>query len=485
MASAFGKLERAYTVFELIFLTTYCIYCWCFLTPSLVYYAYRFYSLRRTPTINKRHHRLVRVINIAIGIYIVFSKPSLMFAALTGSSRTDNCFKTHINCSIAQTISDIADSISSHGWPTLLLIRLWLIYFETTYNDQFCEGQWVQFINPKCIELQANSLVYRVRNTLGKEQWVMRYIFTSYYVFSLCIGVLLIILLPTHKLDAVLKGPVLILFIILWYKTPKNTDALKVHHEMKLILAIVGVDVICFITYSIIMAHITNEEYRIYCICVFQTWFATGHLLYALCTTKWVLTYSGLHVPSIDKLRAYVHSNSPETVQTESLAEILSQRQSLNTFMTYLCSEWSMESLLCIIECCQFKAFARNNGYHSDENELDVLSLPLDKLPQSAIVYDSELSLKEKLTKIVRKYVSEGSTLQVNIGHDVRCKLESLCEEDKGDINYYLCFDVVLIELFYLIQDSYFRFVNAGGLKLSISEPTSPSQSQSPPICIP
>eukprot|EP01083_Nonionella_stella_P222522 793949_1 len=96
---------------------------------------------------------------------------------------------------------------------------------------------------------------------------VMRYLFTSYYVFSLCVGLSLIILQPTHKLDA-----------------------LNVPHEMKLILAIVGVDVGCFYR---IFHH--NGTY-----CAFQTWFATGHLLYALCTTKWVLTYSGLHVPSID-----------------------------------------------------------------------------------------------------------------------------------------------------------------------------------------
>eukprot|EP01083_Nonionella_stella_P224356 798711_1 len=148
-------MASTFSTFELIFLVAYCLYCWCFLTPLLLYYAHRFYSLRRAPTIHKRHYRIVLVINVAIAIYIIFSKPTLMFAALTGSSRSDNCFKSHTNCSIAQTISDVADTISSHAWPTLLVIRVWLIYFQTTYNDQYRQGQWTQFINPRTLELQA------------------------------------------------------------------------------------------------------------------------------------------------------------------------------------------------------------------------------------------------------------------------------------------------------------------------------------------
>eukprot|EP01084_Bolivina_argentea_P058532 106873_1 len=159
----------SFSTFKLAFGICYCILCWCLLAPLLFYYTYQFYLLRKTPIIFKRHYRIVIVINLVISIYIIFSRPFLIISTLTGSTTDDNCLKSTTNCSIWQTISDVSDSISSHGWTSLLVVRTWFIYFETTYNKHYSKGQWTQFINPKTIETQINKWQFRFRNTLGKE----------------------------------------------------------------------------------------------------------------------------------------------------------------------------------------------------------------------------------------------------------------------------------------------------------------------------
>eukprot|EP01083_Nonionella_stella_P093620 262428_1 len=492
MASPFSTFELAFTI-------SYCIYCWCFLTPLLLYYVHQFYRLRRTPIIFKRHYRIVIVINIVISAYIIVSRPSLIIAVLYGAiePRTHNCFNTTSECSVWQTTADTSAVLTQHGWTSLLALRMWLIFFETAYNEEVSKGKWTQFIDPTSVELQNKHWAFRFRNTFGKERWLLCCVFAPIY---LClVGFNMHILVhSSFRFDEVLYIPTMLVIIILLCKTSRYSDVLKMRHEMRLLLRCIACDVLCSAIYFVLWFFTTSYERRVYLIYGFGILMPLLQTGYALCTTKWVLSYSGLYTPGSTQLMMFMHSTSTSkkayssSKRPKSLSDLLSKTETLHLFMKYLCNEWSMEALLCVIECCQFKKYIQNNHKGTSDSlfeDTTGLRLPTESLPRSVIVYDSELSVMEKMQRIVDKYIRTDGEFEVNIGHQCRENLMRMRDDgEMSDSDLYQCFDELLNDLLNLMQDSYFRFVNEGGLphKPSLSDRETISsqmtQSNSPPL---
>eukprot|EP01083_Nonionella_stella_P023122 63941_1 len=453
--------------FALGFTISFWLLCWCLLTPLLFYHLYRFYTLKESAIIHKRHYRIVIVINIIISVYLTVSRPCFILAVMEGSTGPNhNCLKalhdanTFEECSILQTIADLTDSATNHGWTTLLLMRMWLIFFETAYNQEVTKDdhKWTQFIQ---IHTQSahKPWTQNVRHTLGNEYWILTRLWIPYYIFMICFSLFSLVIHTTFNYYPLLYIPIFIGFGYLWSKTSDSSDVLKVRHEMRLILRCAAFGLLIWMLYSVLLSHAHLQSYRVYIIYTFETFFAAWTTVYALCTTKWVISYSGLDSSKSKKQKR----------QSNPLTDILATTTTLHVFMKHLCNEWSMESLLCVIECYQFKQFIKNKSNpitFGNKTLLKHVILDTATLPQSSIVFDTELCATDKMKQLVDKYIRVDSRFQVNIGHHCRENLVSMCDQAKGmtDVDLYQCFDEVMSELMDLMYDSYYRFVNVGGL---------------------
>merc|ERR1711920_134193 len=54
------------------------------------------------------------------------------------------------------------------------------------------------------------------------------------------------------------------------------------------------------------------------------------------------------------------------------------------------------------------------------------LALPFDKLPQSSIVYDLEMSNAEKAYELFQKYIRQGSDYEINISGGLRVQYNNM-----------------------------------------------------------
>eukprot|EP01083_Nonionella_stella_P233039 821488_1 len=464
------------TIAEIVLTIGLCLLCWCVLAPILFYYAYKFYQLRRNPVIFKRHYRIVLAINMMVAIYIIFSRPfRIISATFYGPSDANQCFSSVNSCSVVAIIYNISSSISSHGFTSLLVIRLWFICYHTIYNHHQSRGQWIKCIDPSSVESHENAWIFRIHRTLGDERWTLTRVFIPYYILTMSISLLSNMnTTSVIRFDLVFYVVLIILIIVLWLKTPKYYDVLKTRQEMVFVLKCVGVEVILLAIYAV-SESAANEEYETYIRIFASACFAIIHALFALRTTRWVLFSSGLYIPEITRLvKRMTESNEPrerkKSSQLDLLYDTLSVKESLDAFMTHLCDEWCMESLLFVIECWQFKDCIVK--YHSDESNatyvhklttINTLRLPTNALPQSIIAYDKTLSMSKKVKRMANKYIHDGSEFQLNISFQMKHDVLMLCADEKqlnemSHEQYYQCFDEILDEILLLMRPSYYRF---------------------------
>jgi hypothetical protein len=151
--------------------------------------------------------------------------------------------------------------------------------------------------------------------------------------------------------------------------------------------------------------------------------------------------------------------------------------------MQHLLTEFSAESLLCIVECWQMKLYFLHvqqqaqeqeqehkqnlSGEDLTQTEFDInptlhgFILPDSELPHSSIVWDSANSFKMKTEQLIEKYITSGSEFAVNISSRCRKRvLKSIKQMSEHDYQrMYALFDDVLIDLLELLADSHQRFV--------------------------
>jgi len=129
--------------------------------------------------------------------------------------------------------------------------------------------------------------------------------------------------------------------------------------------------------------------------------------------------------------------------------------------MQHILSEFSAENLLFIVEVTQFQMYCR-----------DVLNIGKEimvKLPdaktfaQSAIVFDDEMTLHEKVEKLIEKYILNSAEFQINISYNVFWNLKSFVDDKEklqtlDNVKLSNVFDDSLKQIYALSGDSYSRF---------------------------
>ena len=123
-----------------------------------------------------------------------------------------------------------------------------------------------------------------------------------------------------------------------------------------------------------------------------------------------------------------------EQKQPVTLADILQHYRTFNALMDHLVKEFSTENLLCITEFMQFKV------WHFEQNMAQLLvfgvqvQLPLHnpKVPQSALVNRTDLTVIDKVQALVWKYVVTGADLEgmyicINLNTHKKQTIDRLC----------------------------------------------------------
>ncbi|ETN97407.1 hypothetical protein RFI_40122, partial [Reticulomyxa filosa] len=128
-------------------------------------------------------------------------------------------------------------------------------------------------------------------------------------------------------------------------------------------------------------------------------------------------------------------------------------------------------NLLGIVELTQFQQF-----YHFDRVNLDTrnsntdirnsnvdefISLPMEKIPRSSIVFNKDLTIFQKCACLCEKYVLPGSVHELNLSYKTRQRLVEDHKQlfsSKSIAECACIFDIVVQETTSLIFDSFWRF---------------------------
>eukprot|EP00485_Elphidium_margaritaceum_P016821 CAMPEP_0202725010 /NCGR_PEP_ID=MMETSP1385-20130828/178531_1 /ASSEMBLY_ACC=CAM_ASM_000861 /TAXON_ID=933848 /ORGANISM="Elphidium margaritaceum" /LENGTH=219 /DNA_ID=CAMNT_0049390865 /DNA_START=1 /DNA_END=663 /DNA_ORIENTATION=+ len=119
--------------------------------------------------------------------------------------------------------------------------------------------------------------------------------------------------------------------------------------------------------------------------------------------------------------------------------QILSSELSLNAFMAHLIKEFSIESLLSLIEFCQFRNYGMES-FHIEAASLAQIEIdwPVHaKLPLSDIVHanaqseiaDEFASYKHKAHALYVKYIVKDADFEINISYRLKQKLHRLMDD--------------------------------------------------------
>ena len=325
---------------------------------------------------------------------------------------------------------------------------------------------------------------------------------------------------------------------IIYYNIPRQQiEIFKIKKQTDKMMICWVSFVVCFGFYLGLRVFITDPEYQFIIILPFQYAFTAIYFWGGLLSTRYVLIECDL-VERINTERSMslkkVVANMIEIPQLTgnvengvnglshlSLARILSSRVSFNAFMSHLLKEFSSENLLCILECWQFKSMVNDknqeneikfNGNSTPSSTIDntsknednnnnvdeiagdnatkyisfhelLLNEALkqytfpskDDIPQSIIVYDNKMTIEEKATKLINKYVysPKGCLFEVNISSPCKYsmirKSMEINEIEMTLQQLYDLFDEMILELIRLLNDSHVRFLQTEDYKQLIA----------------
>ena len=145
------------------------------------------------------------------------------------------------------------------------------------------------------------------------------------------------------------------------------------------------------------------------------------------------------------------------------LRHILKHKESYYLFMEYLLHEFSHENLLALTEMVQFQSHALELGPMPSNMEAQdelVMTLAHD-IPQSAIVNDANMTLKEKARALIGKYLLNSSEFSLNVPHSVRAHYARLFHSDSNQSEAIEArmFELAWTHTARLMKDSFSRFV--------------------------
>ena len=478
------------------------IFSWI-LSLIILYYLLIYSQMRSTPIIKKRYGSLVILCNFIILFCISFSRVIISFE-----------YVNIIDNKILISFGHISFSIGLHTFCYLHLVRYFLLYFDIKYIIINQQNKWFHFIDTT---MHADdSFFIKYRNKCGKQSYMLKLVLIPVTISS---GIALFAYyLKDFKAIILLNGILLTIpligFILIAIKIPTFHDQFLIKKELKIFIFFVIIQLLCFISYGVLSITVFNgNDYNGNS----NIYFEFGFLLFSnilffilsLLTTYWVLyvsnafkahmyrikfsvkqmikppilssrtdhcnieyrqstDYSTKFVFSRDKdksasvlLDGYSHytvqSYTP-TKQMINLKTLLKNEYGFSAFMAHVQLEFSMEMLFAIIEMTQFSVFYGSKKAY--------IKLPKN-IPQSSIVYNTNLSLFNKIKMLYNKYIKNGAEFELNLSVSIKrsLKYNLINIKNKSERKCSNIFNDIISECLDLLQESYQRFRETNAYK--------------------
>eukprot|EP01084_Bolivina_argentea_P102970 184463_1 len=468
---------------HLVFLVLWLIIFYFMSLPIMLYYLRLYYLNRNHPIIHKRYYYVVILIVFVLILLIAIDKSFYIIALTIANETSDLQDKNKQLPYILSIISSILYLICTPSVGCAFAARAYLLYYDHKWMLASNKGRWAHLITDY-YKTHTNWYI-KHRATFGNPKFVF-----SKILIPICIVCSLLVLTAkfvSQALGAIIVNLIyifLIVFIlVIYHRIPTHsTDCFLIKKEIKMQL-ILGLLTVIFTTIYVIFKDFAFNGHRYYFfICPAQIIFTTIYVLVALVSTRWVMIDSGLSFKrDRNEKQEYSRTISISTTRQTSpisLRQILKSREGFEAFFNFVFSEFSSESLLCIVECFQWKSFIQSIASATDtlnlDSHLEHFSLPTHngKFPMSAIVYNEELKAHEKFNALIEKYISGFAVYEVNISFVTRTNLMNLYQRvnqtEKGCLMFneemnkqelYVIFDQVLSELISLLKGSKRRFV--------------------------
>ena len=470
------------------FLSTICCLFTTFLFllvyfPFLLYHFIRYYRRRRHIVFRKRRN------------YITHSEVSLFLIKIVYGAIMYNAFLIFDTTTITFNILLCIDECLLMFILYLFVWRFLILHYDLNWTVAVVSNEWQVLLN----STQQNWYIMN-RKTLGSSRYVfIHYILPSIFIswmFMIC-NVFAANYLRHHHVAqynkywgifevaaAMIEVVPFLILIIIFYKTRRNKfdDQFYILSELKYIFICLLVDNIFNI--SVFACDIFMSDYDIYYyiispavsynFCWGSQWIAS------LISTKWVnkrvesiVLYNqyqvvrkklsfGVDQPSMSTvqflqitrgnrqnygsgLSSTSHSgteNYNHNANRDLFFKLLSSSQGVHAFINHLSKEFSVETLLFIIEVIQFQNYIKDRCKYDLMPEIpgsslyEKISFPAD-MPQSDIVFTADIderdllySLKLKAVRLFEKYIRTQSGLEVNISYRCRQRLTELMGND-------------------------------------------------------
>eukprot|EP01084_Bolivina_argentea_P144235 253123_1 len=499
---AFNTTQVMYTAMAAIFFFV--------LGPIVIYFTHIFWFHRHNLFITKRFPKTTLFICIVSILIIMFERTS---SAISGIFRTSN----H-DPSVAEVlwwIHIISYSFLSHAIVWCAVARYWTMYYDFSWSIAIFDNKWKVYIDPVTFDIAHNWFI-KHNATYGNIKWIGNRIKIVYTVMS-CLSATIFItaklfnyLFFSVLIDAFLFIAPLVWCLVTWCKTPRFHDSLLIHIEMKYTSILFIVGLLCYVCISgsiFLNSIIRNMLLDVFGAIIFWT--------YSMIATCWVsykmkgfnrgifldnnqlelVKYISMSSGTLDSVQRQNNTDKQDDKKEVALEKVLCNQEYFDALIEHVINEFSLELILVIIECIQFKAFLlqNQNGFETDNKIMYHIGnaiLNNDNIPKSFIVhgelnevvnyYDMDKGISDMWGKcrdrvderiiccqlrayiLYKKYMVNGCELEINIASIERqrlCQLFNVMYCDKMDGNtLYKVFDNVIVEMIKLLKFSYRRF---------------------------
>eukprot|EP01084_Bolivina_argentea_P087521 158083_1 len=393
------------------------------------------------------------------------------------------------NFNVHKSIPLIINDTSNNIIFLCFFTRSWVFCFDRHFVDSLKNWIWRREINTH--EAETNIFI-KYRDILSPHR---RLIITIFYI--ICITPILIILLLLsdfniihHIIYRIIYTIILIILLISTYylinhKMSIITDEYGIREELLYSIKSSGIlYVTSHILYIILWSYVNSQiamfiEILILCI-------ANSFVIYFSCywTRKKFIyeSISKLNTSNGKRRRSFLNIFTQK--QNISFDDIMNHRSGIELFCHQLANEFGLESILFLIEVCQFKAkinqkykhftgnvhlhkiMSSHNKIFSALNILNITWMPIDARMNTYSPYKIALYLYDK-------YIESSADLCINISSPNRREIYrtfkdlavTLSEEHSREceqdiiITLYKLFDNAYIGIWHLIQtDAFIRF---------------------------
>ena len=462
----------------------------------LIFYTRKFHSRHNETIYIKRRGNIVIIYSIFSIILLLLGIP---FVILIKWSWNSSSASSPLLFNEKSTTYLILDCLNDFLYVPpfqlqafIILCRYWMIYYDIQFTASCRQLEWKKCITNNIKSLRAEQWYIENRSKYGNASYALKRAILSALIASFLTMVFTwlrtfgVTDLPIYYVFSIFVFlSLLIAFIVLWRKMPPSNDIIYLYKEFQLISIFGFLSIITFIVANAV-TFLLGTYIMTSFVGQFSTMFAT--FIIPFVSTFWVVKQMRIRE---EKLRLH----SMDSNQPESLRQILENMDILNLFMAHLGDEFSMESLLALIEFYQFRTYAEDKFMVKDEDDLCEMknvdfNFPQD-LPRSDIVFndinvhlkdtcnietnsdsgdDQDLimrSFKIKAYQLYKKYVDSGGEFEINISYESRMTLEHLMtnyekwisdESKVSEKDMTRLYDECMLELIKLLNHSRQRF---------------------------